>query len=237
MLARYWVATRRPLQILVFLLPLVLVYEVALVSVLRSESVNIDAHRRLREFFEALGLYPAGMYLPGVLLIVVLLIWHVLAREKWTVDWKALGGMAVESALLVLPLFVFSQMIARFAVPAIMLDDPSDIGRYSLLARLSISIGAGLYEELIFRMLIIAVVHAILVDVAKQKESVGATVGVLLSAILFTVYHPNLTGPRIAFFFIAGVYFGLIYLWRGFGIVVATHAIYDIVTVLTLPET
>lgn len=235
-LARYWVTTRRPLQILVFLLPLVLLYELALVSVLRSESVNIDAHRRLREFFESLGLYPAGLYLPGVLLVVVLLIWHLLAREKWTIDWKALGGMAIESMVLVLPLFVFSQVIARLAVGAWMVEDPSDISRYSLLTRLSISIGAGLYEELIFRMLIIALVHAILVDVAQQKESVGATVGVMLSAILFTIYHPNLTGPRMLFFFIAGIYFGLIYLWRGFGIVVATHALYDIATVMTLPD-
>lgn len=213
-------------------------YEVALVSVLRSESVNIDAHRRLREFFESFGLYPAGMYLPGVVLLVVLLVWHLLAREKWTIDARALGLMAIESALLVLPLFVFSQIIARFTVPALMLsDDPTNISRYSVLARLSISVGAGLYEELIFRMLVIAVIHAIVVDVAKQKEVVGATIGILISAILFTVYHPHLTTTRTAFFFVAGCYFGLIYIWRGFGIVVATHAIYDIITVLTLPDT
>ena len=37
---------------------------------------------------------------------------------------------------------------------------------------------------------------------------------------------------RLTFFFAAGLYFGLIYMFRGFGIVVGVHAVYDIITVL-----
>lgn len=232
--ARYWLLSRRPLQILVFLLPLVVAYEVALISVLRAEAVNIEAHKQLRRVFEAFGIYPAGWYLPGLLLVIVLLVWHLLTRERWRIDGRALGLMLIESIVLVFPLFMLSQAVGHLAAAAV--EGATDIGQYSVTTRLAISIGAGLYEELIFRMLIIAVIHAIMVDVAKASERWGAAAGVVLSAVLFTIYHPDLTAPRVVFFFLAGLYFGVIYLWRGFGIVVATHALYDVVTVLTMSD-
>ena len=55
---------------------------------------------------------------------------------------------------------------------------------------MSISIGAGLYEELLFRMMLIAVLHTLLVDVGKLASPVGATIAVVISAAAFTAYHP-----------------------------------------------
>ncbi len=82
-----------------------------------------------------------------------------------------------------------------------------------------------------FRMLLIAVLHTILVDLGKASNGIGAAVAIAVSAAAFTWYHPlNGSGQRLAFFFLAGLYFGAIYMARGFGIVVAAHAWYDIVT-------
>ncbi len=62
------------------------------------------------------------------------------------------------------------------------------------------------------------------------------------SAAAFTIYHPveaasgGVSIRKVAFYFLAGLYFGGIYVLRGFGIVVAVHALYDIVTVLLLTD-
>lgn len=107
-----------------------------------------------------------------------------------------------------------------------------------ILTNLAISIGAGLYEELFFRWILIAVIHALLVDLGGLGHRMGTAIAVICSAAAFTLYH-DLAAPgggidlaRAAFFAGAGIYFGAVYAVRGFGIVVGLHATYDIVTVL-----
>ena len=63
--------------------------------------------------------------------------------------------------------------------------------------------------------------------------------GVIVSAILFALYHdlPNagsLSALSLFFFTVAGMYLGIIYVTRGFGIVAATHAAYDVVATTLL---
>ena len=118
-------------------------------------------------------------------------------------------------------------------------SEPSLAG-LGLGSKLAISIGAGLYEELMFRMLLIAVIHTLLVDVGKASHKVGAVIAVLVSALAFAVYHPlddgqgGISAQKLCFFFIAGLYFGAVYVMRGFGIVVGVHALYDVITVSML---
>ena len=111
-------------------------------------------------------------------------------------------------------------------------------GTFNQRGHEAISVGAGLYEELVFRMMLIAVIHTLLVDLAGLRPRTGTGLAILISAVAFTWYHPLtdaagvVSAPRIAFYFLAGLYFGLVYVWRGFGIVVAVHALYDIITVV-----
>jgi len=77
----------------------------------------------------------------------------------------------------------------------------------------------------------------------RRAQAWGAAIGVAVSAALFTIYHPlrdaagAISLQRAAFYLVAGLYFGAVYLLRGFGIVVAVHALYDIITaVFLLPE-
>ena len=79
-----------------------------------------------------------------------------------------------------------------------------------------------------------------LVDVGKASHKVGAVIAVLVSALAFAVYHPlddgqgGISAQKLCFFFIAGLYFGAVYVMRGFGIVVGVHALYDVITVSML---
>ena len=244
---QYLDVSKRPLQILAFLLPLVIAYEIGLALLLRSENgvLTNKAHETLLKFFAAFGVAPSsGFYLGGIAVVAVLLVWHVLTRDPWRIDGRALGVMACESLLLSLPLIALGQVVIRL-LAANLAFAPSgtdaSLEGLNLWSRISISIGAGLYEELMFRMLLIAVIHTLLVDVGKASSRVGAVVAVVVAAVAFTAYHP-LSGPtggisaqKAVFFFLAGLYFGAVYVARGFGIVVAVHAIYDILTVSLLP--
>ena len=95
-----------------------------------------------------------------------------------------------------------------------------------------LSVGAGVYEELAFRVVAFAILGLVLVDGLGLRKG-WATVGTIgLSAVLFSLYH--YWGPEafhlqtFVFRTLAGIFFGVLYIYRGIGITVATHAIYDV---------
>jgi membrane protease YdiL (CAAX protease family) len=112
----------------------------------------------------------------------------------------------------------------------------------SVAERATIAVGAGLYEELLFRMLMIAGVHLVAADLLGMKDKWARLLAVVCSAAAFAWYHDVIlpTGgidwARLMIFFLAGLYFGGIYVIRGFGIVVATHALYDLAVLILLPS-
>ncbi len=238
----YSEASKQPLPILVFLLPLIAAYEVGLLWLLRSEHgvQTIMAHKMLLRVFDVFGLTAVGgLSVPGIALVVILLVWQVLVRRPWTVDGKTIGTMALESMVWVVPLLVLAQVVDRLplANPA---SAESVLGSMGVTQKILVSIGAGLYEELVFRMFLIAAIHAILVDIGRATNKVGAIVAIGVSAVCFAYYHfaggLQFDRPRqqLVFFSLAGLYFGVLYVMRGFGIAVAVHAFYDIVTLLLL---
>lgn len=249
----YLELSQRPLQILIFLLPLVGLYEVgtwlyasgAAIGASGNESLTISAYKLLNDFFGAFGV--GGLYLPGAALITVLLLWHILARDPWEVHLGVPLVMLLESLLLALPLLVIDQLIRRlFAGQSVepmsmlaLLQGPA-LETLSWKARLTLSVGAGLYEELVFRMILIALVHMVLVDFGKMKSGQGALIALIVSAVAFTFYHDvridGVIQPQlVAFYFISGLFFASVYVVRGFGVVVGTHAVYDVLVIVILP--
>ena len=238
----YWVATKRPLQMLVLLLPLVIAYELGLALVLRSEEgvLTNKAHETLLETFDHLGV-PAvsGLYLGGIVIVVVMFVWHVLNRDPWKISATTAGFMAGEALVLTVPLLVLGLLISRRELPAAAAPQ-IQLAELGLWSKMAISIGAGLYEELLFRMVLIALVHTLLVDLARLPDTAGTALAVLLSAAAFTIYHPLgdemgvVSVGKVIFYALAGLYFGAIYVLRGFGIVVVVHALYDILTLSML---
>lgn len=232
----------RPLHVLVFLLPLIVAYQLGsalFLSVDESTVQLISAQAVLVRFFEAFGL--GGLYLPGIVLVVILLIWHVMVRDPWRVRWRVLGLMLLESLGWMLPLMVLGQIVYRVMSGAPPLAQ-ADVTGLSLPGRAAISIGAGLYEEMLFRLVAIALVHLIAADVLGMRELWAWMLAVGVSALLFALYHDVAThsgGIDLAsasVFFSAGLYFGALYATRGFGIVVATHALYDLAVLVLLPS-
>jgi hypothetical protein len=232
--ATYWELSQRPLQALIFLLPLVVLYEIGTLLVARDEVFN-SARLMLVDFFGWFGV--TGRYLPGLIVVAVLLSWHVFRKDPWKLEPRVYGGMAIESVLLALPLFVLIQILIRSPAPPAM-QPVAVTERWQ--AHLVFSIGAGIYEELVFRLIIIALVHLILVDVLALPEHVGQGGAIGVSALAFAVYHfPDWSAilqqvPLFLIYAFAGVYLAGLYLLRGIGIAVGAHAIYDIFIVMQL---
>ena len=117
------------------------------------------------------------------------------------------------------------------------------IGRSSLpwQARLTLSAGAGLYEELLFRLVGITLVQFIATNLLGAAREVGATIAVFVSAVAFAAYHrTTLPGggadlTLLTYYGLAGLYFGSLFIFRGFGIVAATHFLFDALVLVAIP--
>ncbi len=232
----YFNDSRKPFTVLVFLLPLVIVYELGAWFFLTggdaASSWEVSAQRVLSSVFEVFGV--AGLHLPAVLLVVVLLIWHALSRDAWRVRPAVLLGMTLESAALAIPLIVLAALIAPTAA-ALVGPASQAVGELGWPARTTISIGAGLYEEMLFRLIGITALHFLLADLVRLPSRWATALAVLISAGVFAMYHDIPSVEVGVFYFLAGAYFGLLYVLRGFGIVVACHAAYDLVALVIGP--
>ncbi len=230
----YFTRSREPLHILVFLLPLIVAYEIGAALFLAGQTggvaEDIRAHRLMADVFAAFG--AGGFYLPGILIVVVLLVWQVISHRAWRVRPSTLGGMLLESAVWTVPLLVLAQLVAGWQEAAVALAEGASLKDLPLMARATVSIGAGLYEELLFRLVGIALLHLLLADVIGIPARAADVLSVIGAAVAFAVYHDD--PSNFVFYTAAGVFFGGVFILRGFGIVVATHAIYDLVVLVLI---
>ena len=73
----YWQRSEQPLQSLIFLLPMIVLYEIGVLKY--TEGKDIIARGLLRSFFETLGV--AGYHVPALAVFVTLLCWHLARRD------------------------------------------------------------------------------------------------------------------------------------------------------------
>jgi hypothetical protein len=178
----------------------------------------------MRDFFQLLG--ASGRYMPAVAVGIILLTWHIARKDSWEIHLPTLGGMGLESVALAVPLVLVGYLFRHY-LPLLAANHwRSDI---------VLSLGAGIYEELVFRLGCFAVLHLFFVDFLGVPKRSGILLVVFLSAILFSMYHYLGSEPfqlrTFAFRTIAGVYFGAIFLCRGFGLTAGSHAAYDVMIV------
>lgn len=227
----YFTESQRPLVVLAFLLPLVLTYEVGT----RWTSTDpgglvewrIVAFSLIERFFALFG--ASGRFISPLTVITTLLAWHVVSREPWRVRVSHLGWMTLESLLLAIPLVVIGAAAMRYLPLAA--GGPADLASMTVA-----SIGAGIYEEFVFRLALFALLHFLLSDLCGWSDRRAIPLIVVVSALLFSAYHYLGNEPFNARVFVfrtlAGVYFGAMMTTRGFGVTAGSHAAYDVMIVL-----
>jgi hypothetical protein len=216
----YFQKSELPLHSLVFILPFLIIYEVGK----RYYSTDVTAFVWMQDFLRLCGAY--GRHLPALAVVGILLSWHIARKDPWQVAPKHVLGMVAESIALAIPLFLIGLVASRY------LPMMPNFSR-AWAGRVVLSIGAGIYEELVFRLAAFALLSFLLVDVFDLPKVWASLLMVVMSSLAFSLYHYWGYEPfqvrTFAFRTAAGFYFGAVFAFRGFGISAGTHASYDII--------
>ena len=110
---------------------------------------------------------------------------------------------------------------------------------FGVIQKIVLSLGAGVYEELVFRLIGMGGIFWVLERFARDLPRwISALIAVTLSSLIFSaIHHIGALGDPFTlgvflFRFFAGALLAFIYWTRGFAVVVYTHAIYDIIVML-----
>ncbi len=254
----YLERTSRPVYAIMFLLPFIVFYEVGTFFIntdtLNQSQVRVVAFVWLQEFLGYLGYNGKLAWMaPPLVVILILLGLQLASRKRWHFGWSDIGPMWVECILLAIPLIVLSLFVNNpdalgladqeasltcFSVMPLQSGDVPHAG--TLLASMVTGVGAGIYEELVFRLILICVLMLFFQDLLGVEHRVAVILSILISAGLFSAHHhyvfldgqltqsTQFNWTAFGFRATAGVYFAGLFAVRGFGIVVGTHVFYDI---------
>ena len=237
----YFACAKRPIVSLYFLLPLILCYEIAKIFA-GGESLSSGIDLWIHNF---LCIFGAGqLVILPLLTAAVMLYYHHKTNDHWHVRPSTFGKMAAEAIGFGFMLFFFAhifQIVAVASPSAGKVIDPYywQIGSTAWWANVVTYVGTGIHEELIFRVIIMVPAIAFLKDILSDKQA-ATILAVIGTGLLFALAHVDFINPlgqpfdptSFSLRFIASCLFAVVFLYRGFGIVVGTHIVYNVLTLL-----
>jgi hypothetical protein len=233
----YWSAARAPRYSLTFALPLLVAYEglAFLLSGSDLAGVRNGADVLLKSLFTALG----GRYGLTIFSAVLLGTGAVLIirdrRKNGPIEPRYFLGMLGESVIYAVLLggvasTLTSLLLGRFNMSI----QGGALTQFGLPTQIMISLGAGIYEELVFRVLLVSGTAWLARTALGWSPRASTLTGVLVGALIFSGFHyigqygDPFQLSSFMFRAIAGVLFSLLYVARGFGIAAWSHALYDV---------
>lgn len=212
----YAEASRRLSTSYVFVAPLFALYQFGLLFDPAARNGTDPIFQRLFARFRVFGPLVVDLALLGLLLLA---IWRTRAQRLRTpgLYGRMLGESAGWAALLL--------AFAALTTPALLKVSP-------LMHDLIAGIGAGVYEEVLFRFLVLGGLILLLGGALGGRPVGVVPFAIVVSALLFSAAHHTIGGeawrlPVFLFRALMGVLLGWIYWARGLGIVVYTHALYN----------
>ena len=231
----YWSDARTPLSSLLFLIPWIVVYEfgVLVIGQDQPEIVRNGADFWMRSVLSHMG-FGQELLLPAIV-VTMLMTWHVMRKNPWQIRIETQFGMLAESVLLAIGLvavgqchdFLFRQVAVEQSPVSALLNSVGPVTRAVSF------IGAGVYEEVMFRLLLVPAAF-IVFRIFEFPAKWAAVMAAICTSFLFAVAHhigPSAEALNLfAFSFraAAGLFFASVFLLRGFGITVGCHAAYDL---------
>src|SRR5213083_1956667 len=225
MMNTYRQASRAPRYSLLFALPLLIVYQIlaALAPVAPGGmSVRNGADVILQSvFFWLAGAWGPRLFLLCLIGVGAWLIARDVRSHPGRLTPAILGG-----ALLGAP------------PPAMAIAAGISAQQLSRWTLLMLSLGAGIYEELLFRVVLVGLIAWAGTKLFGWRPLVAGVAATVLGALIFSAFHyigpygDRLDVYSFVFRTIAGLFFSGLYLLRGFGITAWTHALYDVLLLL-----
>ena len=180
------------------------------------------------------------MVLLPLLTAACLIIWHHRKHDPWDIRVSTLFGMFVESLVLGLILFCAANACLQMsdsAATGLPSNFLQSISTPTWWTQSIASLGSGIYEEVVFRLIVLLPLIYWLEKSTSHRWS-AIVVSVVLVSFVFSCLHYDLINPSgspfelksFIFRFSASLIFCGLFLFRGFGIAVGTHVAYDILT-------
>ena len=233
----YWHASRSPRYSLLFALPLFVLYE-SLAWMLSGDDaggLRNGADVIIRQSFMALagtrGSLAFGAVMTGV---AIWLVARDVRRHGARLKLPFFVAMFAESMVMALMVgivagTVTSNILGFSATLAI-----GPVEQLPVSMRIMLSLGAGLYEELLFRVVLVGSLAWLGKRAFGWKPWPAGVVAAVIGALVFSAFHyvgaygDPFEVPSFVFRAVAGLFFSVLFLLRGFGIAAWAHALYDI---------
>jgi hypothetical protein len=237
----YWHDSRAPRYSLTFALPLLVLYE-ALAALLSDEGrgVRNGADVLLKSAFLAImgqrGQLVFGGLLVGTMLVLIV---RDARRDTGGLRGSTFAAMFAESVVLAAVFgtvvgLLTAQVVGAMTGGGVGLSAGSQLEGMGWPTALMVSLGAGLYEELLFRVILVSALLWGSRKLLGWGAVASASFAVVVGALVFSAFHyigpygDRLELGSFVFRAIAGVAFSSLYVVRGFGITAWTHALYDV---------
>lgn len=237
---RYLDTTRTYTYSLLFALPLLVLYEIGAMMISDGGGgMRNGADVLLRTLLATGGLHGTLAFTAALAVGAAVLVGLEQKRKRVPIHKSYFAGMMGESVAYALLFGGFIAAATQILLGGMvrMAADGGSITRLPLLDGVVLSLGAGIYEELLFRVLLTGGLFGLLLAAGVRRSTAGV-IAVVVSAFIFSAFH--YVGPyayplelnSFTFRFLAGLAFSALYMVRGLGIAAWTHALYDVFLVL-----
>jgi len=233
----YWQLSRAPRYSLTFALPLLLLYELAAWLVSGPTGVRNGAEVLLKQGAQSLLGSRGPLVMLGLIVAVMVVVIVRDARKNGAPRLPVFFGMAIESALLAAIFGLVIGLATARLITALHLSVPA-LDQLGVPTALMISLGAGFYEELLFRVLLVSALLLVARRLLGWGPMASGIFATLLGAVAFSAVHyvgplgDQVTTQSFVFRTMAGLAFSGMYVTRGFGVTAWAHALYDVFLII-----
>lgn len=240
---KYFQETKRFYYSIFFIIPFLIVYEVGIFKGALGENINgADALLRILYYFiyNILGEFVMKLTIALIIVSMVLYLIYYFIKNRVGLRLIYFFFMIIESLILALFAGIIIHWGLSHQFPNLFALVPNDtvtrqlsiIGLIGTWPKVVASVGAGIFEEFVFRVILIRLIYGLFhggwgsfgEDSGALVKAVGA------SSLVFTLMHWGSVASifGLVSIFLGSILFSLIYIKRGYGIAAGSHVFYDL---------
>jgi len=230
----YFLQTRSSFYSFLFTIPLFFIYEVGILFLSKDDILVVrnGADFLMRSILESFGIF--GLYGLGAIFLIGFIITYIYF-------FNDTSNKSIRADYLFIMIFesVCWALILYFLLSKFMLALMNPIGK-TITQQVTLAVGAGIYEEFLFRVMLISGLTGIIGFVFLWSEKTRIAAALIIAAGIFSAFH--FMGDYGDYFsmelfllrFFAGIVLGILYISRGFGITAYAHSIYDLIVLIQI---
>ena len=230
----YFLQTRSSFYSFLFTIPLFFIYEVGILFLSKDDILVVrnGADFLMRSILESFGIF--GLYGLGTIFLICFIITYIFFFND-----KSNKSIRADYLFIMIFESVCWALILYFLLSKFMLVLMNPIGK-TITQQVTLAVGAGIYEEFLFRVMLISGLTGIIGFVFLWSEKVRKSAALIIAAGIFSAFH--FMGDYGDYFsmelfllrFFAGIVLGILYIARGFGITAYAHSIYDLIVLIQI---